>query len=297
VTAAYHPADGPAAGGDFYDVFALDDRRVGLIVGDVSGHGRGALPQTAHIRYTLRAYLEAGLPPKAAVQMAAPGLARQLNGTSVTVALAIYDPDQRQLTYSCAGHPPPIVVGVDHAPVTACSSPPIGMGLETGRRQTTVTLPEPATVCFYTDGVVDATQAGTPFGDARLERALVSMGPNASANAVLDTVASGTDRRFDDMAACILRTEDADASVAQVTVDEIELDTTDIEERGSLERFLRACGVEPQAIVEARESAARIAQEAGVAGLRVQRAGGKATVEVGGPLLRVLDPWRASGLS
>ncbi len=205
---AYRPADGPGAGGDFYDVFALEDGRLGVIVGDVSGHGRQALPQTALVRFTLRAYLEAGLSPRVAVQTAGAVLERQLGESFATVVAATYHPRDRVLTYACAGHPPPVVLGSQSiAPVTVCSSPPIGVGMRTGTRQTVVSVPGRARVCFHTDGITEARVAGELFGAERLERALGAIGPGASASALLDRVATETDARPDDMAACLLNVE------------------------------------------------------------------------------------------
>ncbi len=129
-----------------------------MIVGDVSGHGRQALPHTALVRFTLRAYLEAGLSPRVAVQTAGAVLERQLGGSFATVVAATYHPRERILIYACAGHPPPLVLGAARRspPITACSAPPIGAGMRTGTRQTVVSMPGRAQVCFYTDGVTEA---------------------------------------------------------------------------------------------------------------------------------------------
>ncbi len=268
---AYRPADGPGAGGDFYDVFALEDGQVAVIVGDVSGHGRGALPHTALLRFTIRAYLEAGLSPRRALQTAGNVLERQLGGSFATVVAATYHPRERTLTYACAGHPPPVVLGsaaagtdadastAQLAAITACSSPPIGAGMRTGMRQTVVSVPGPSRICFHTDGVTEARVAGELYGEERLARGLRELGPEATAPALLDRVADEADARPDDMAACLLRIEDG-AGMPSVLCEELELD----EEVGAAERterFLDACGVEAWEVSEvmraARSGAAR----------------------------------------
>jgi serine phosphatase RsbU (regulator of sigma subunit) len=248
-SAAYRPASGPAAGGDFYDLFALADGRIAVIVGDVSGHGRGALSHTALLRFTLRAYLEAGLSPRNSLQRAAPVLERQLGGSLATVVLAVYHPRERTLTYSCAGHPPPLVIGHGAVtPVTACSAPPIGASLPTGTRQTTVSIPGGCVACFYTDGLVEARVGGELFGAARLSRSLAALAQDRGADDLLDRVAQEADRRPDDMAACLLRI-DGEQRAPVVLVEEIELDRAELR-RDRLERFLLATGM---SVVEAEE--------------------------------------------
>jgi stage II sporulation SpoE-like protein len=243
-TAAYRPAAGPAAGGDFYDVFALEDGQLGVIVGDVSGHGRKALPHTALVRFTLRAYLEAGLSPREAVRTAGSVLERQLDGSFVTVVAATYNPRTRVLVYASAGHPPPVVLGADDAPlspVTVSSAPPIGVGLPTGTRQSIVSVPGRARICFHTDGVTEARVAHELFGDRRLADALVELGPQASASELLDRVADEADSRPDDMAACLLGVEGG-TQPPRALREELELDReTAASER--TEQFLLACGL------------------------------------------------------
>ncbi|MCW3029859.1 MAG: hypothetical protein JWN81_3070, partial [Solirubrobacterales bacterium] len=263
-SSAYRPASGPGAGGDFYDVFALGDGQVAVIVGDVSGHGRNALPQTTLVRFTLRAYLEAGMSPRSALQMAAPVLERQLGESFATVVLATYHPRDRTLVYACAGHPAPMVIGTGPiAPVTACSAPPIGAGQPTGTRQTVVSLPGESLVCFYTDGVLDSRVHGELFGASRLRRALAGLGTDDDASALLDRVAEETDQRPDDMAACLLRIE-GDRTAPTVQAEEVELGRDELA-RHRVERLLLARGFDAQEIEQVLASARRaVAREGAV---------------------------------
>jgi hypothetical protein len=258
-SAAYRPAAGPAAGGDFYDMFALEDGRLAVIVGDISGHGRDALPHTALVRYTLRAYLEAGLAPRAAIQTAGAVLDRQLGDSFATVLAATYQPRERQLVYASAGHPPPMILGSQPlAAVTVSSAPPLGAGMRTGTRQTVVSLPGHAQVCLHTDGVTEARVGAELFGSARLQHTLAELGPDDTAATLLDRVAGQADARPDDMAACLLSIAGG-ASPPATLVEELELDRdTATSERTT--RFLRACGVgtrEAGEVVLAAQAAAR----------------------------------------
>jgi hypothetical protein len=285
-SAAYRPADGPGAGGDFYDVFALGDDRVAVILGDISGHGRQALPHTALVRFTLRAYMEAGLSPRVAVQTAESVLERQLGGTCATVVVATYDPGERTLVYACAGHPPPVVIGSPSAgsgtsggsagsvgsagpvgsiaPITVCAAPPIGAGMRTGSRQTTVAVPGEAQVCFFTDGVTEARTGGELFGAERLTHALAELGPTANASQLLQRVAEATDTRPDDMAACVLNIT-GDPAAPAVLLEELEFDRETPSNRRA-EQLLLACGVRRGEIPELIANARHAAGLAGTAG-------------------------------
>jgi hypothetical protein len=289
-SAAYRPADGPGGGGDFYDMFELGDGRLGVVVGDLSGHGREVLPQTALVRYTLRAYLEAGLAPRVALHTASDVLDHQLDVAFATVALATYDPRDRTLTYALAGHPPPIVVGQDGPvpAVTAAASPPLGAGVPTGVRQTTLTLPGRATACFHTDGLLEARRGGELFGEQRLEQTLEHLSSAASADVLLARVAEQTDHRPDDMAACVLGLPGAPLPVG-ARVEELQVDRRDLA-GDRPERFLLACGVHPDAVPGTLAAARAALEDADAALLHVTAAA------QGSPAVEVL-PVQLEGLS
>jgi hypothetical protein len=241
-TVAYRPADGPAAGGDFYDAFALPDGKVGLLLGDVSGHGRQALAKTTLVRFTVRAHLEAGMSPREAISIAGRSLDGRLADDFATVLAAIHNPATGTLTYSSAGHPPPLVLGPSaHAPVTASSAPPIGAGFPTGQRQTMVPMPEGTTVAVYSDGLLEARIAGQPLGAERLAEWLAELGPEATAKQLLDLVVERADRVPDDLAAVVLHAAPG-ATAPAARVEQLKLDVLDVE-GPDLEGFLKAAGV------------------------------------------------------
>ena len=260
VTAAYRPADGLAAGGDFYDAFELPGGRTGVLIGDVAGHGRDAVPLTALVRYNLRAYLEAGLPPRATLHVASNVLAPHLEGRQVTIAVAIFDPGTGRLTYACAGHWPPLLLGSDVKPVTVCSSPPIGVDAPTGRRQTTIALPPGAAACFHTDGLDEAPVAYGRLGRDGVAEELHAVGPQGRASELLERVVRRSRRQPDDMAACILEALPGGCDSWSLRLEELEVDAPAIS-GGWAERFMDDCGVGrahiAKALREAREIVAR----------------------------------------
>jgi Stage II sporulation protein E (SpoIIE) len=257
---AYRPADGPGAGGDFYDVLPLAGGRVGFILGDVSGHGRGALARTAFMRYTLRAYLEAGLEPRVALQVAGRVIDENLGGDFATVLLAVHDPETGSLTYASAGHPAPIVVGPQaHDPVTAGSSPPIGVGVRTGLRQTTVPLVPGAVAALFTDGLMEARVNGGILGRERLETMLEDLGPDVTAAGLIAGVREETRTLSDDIAAVVIQPT-AGPTAGMFRTEQLELTARELD--GPIAaRFLESCGVPnaeaKTAIQEARGLAER----------------------------------------
>lgn len=269
VSVGYRPADGPGAGGDFYDVFALDGARTAIVLGDASGHGREALARAALMRYTLRAYVEAGLRPRLAIKLAGRVLAGEGGEEFTTVAVAVYDAAASSLTYATAGHPPPILLGQPghDEPVTVCASPPIGWGVPTGHRQTTVALAPGAVVCFFSDGLTEARVGGQLFGRARLLDHVAALDSPPDASSLLTAVRAAADEAPDDMAACILQAGPG-TEPGELRIEELELDAAELAGTRT-ERFPMACGVTLEEVPGALARAREIAGEHRTAVLRV----------------------------
>lgn len=176
----YQPAQ--AVGGDFYDVFTLDDGRLGLVVGDVSGKGMPA----ALVMATTR-----GLVRSVAQRLRSPGLVlHQVNDLLghdippkmfVTCLFAVLDPVTGQFRMANAGHNLPYRSRAGDGPATELRATGMPLGLMPGMAYEeieTVIAPGDC-VLFHSDGLVEAHNARRQmFGTPRLQAAVGNCADN-----------------------------------------------------------------------------------------------------------------------
>ena len=173
--AHYRPAY--SVGGDFYDVFWLDDRRIGVFIGDVSGKGVSAALLMARISSDLRVAAMAERDPASALRRVNRiVLERNQHDIFVTGIYLTFDTQSREVVIANAGHIPPYVrrkgegmlFRVDQAAGT-----PIGAFEEAGYEPVVFTLGLGESIVLTTDGVLEATSPrGDQFGFPRMEAAL-----------------------------------------------------------------------------------------------------------------------------
>ncbi|WP_410676766.1 PP2C family protein-serine/threonine phosphatase [Amycolatopsis sp. cmx-4-68] len=156
--ARYVPGAETGLGGDWYDLFLLPGDRLGVVMGDVSGHGLEAAVIMGRLRSALRAYaLDCESPAEVLAK-----LDRKANhfehGAMATVAYGIVDPGREAMNLSLAGHLPPVLAepGEPGHLVDAPPDPPIGLTIGQPQRRTTVIPLSPGSVlALYTDGLVE----------------------------------------------------------------------------------------------------------------------------------------------
>jgi hypothetical protein len=271
------PSEGVASGGDFHDAFALSRDRVAVIVGDVAGQGRQALADAQLVRHAVRAYLEAGLDPRSALAMTGAVVEEREDRLFASVVVAVHDRREGTLTFASAGHEPPILVSAHGAslPPVPGWSPPLGTGLETGRRQTQIPFAEGTAVCLLTDGVTEARSEGERMGSSRILRWLSALGPGAMAGDVVARLREEADAADEDVTVCMLRALTPPAP----DVPRIEEAVVEGGDPTYLVRFLRDCGL-PLADAEEAGEALAAAPDGTRMIASVEIRGGRAIVEL-----------------
>lgn len=162
-------------GGDYYDFLPLQDERIGLVIADVSGKGIPAALLMAGLQASVRSLALPGVSP-CEVNRRLNDMLHQSTSASryATLFFALYDPQDRSLHYSNAGHFPPIHLGAQGASYLSQGGLPIGLMPDSlygeGRRE----LGLGDLLAFYTDGVVETPNAhGEEFGNARFIEVLL----------------------------------------------------------------------------------------------------------------------------
>ena len=217
-------ANGTAAGGDFYDAVELPGGRLGIAVGDVVGHGPAAAAAMGQLRSALRAYALEGRPPARVMQL----LARYADGVAgargATLAYAVLDPGAREVRYTCAGHPPPLLVGPSGQVrfLQGARGVPLDRALGQVYEDATAAVPEGSTLVLYSDGAIERRGEALDVGMERLAAAAATasrLAPDALCSAVLDALFDEGVRRRDDVALLAARalplTVDAAAPVVR----------------------------------------------------------------------------------
>jgi hypothetical protein len=138
-------------------------------------------------------------------------------------------------------------------------------------------------MCLFTDGLFEGRSGTGMFGRARLDRVVRELGPDASANAVVERVVHDTDAIRDDIAVCIIRVERGAAGASTVRVEELEVDAAEVG-RPRVRRFLQACGVEPGEIDSILNAARAQSAQDGSVILRVRMAADRSGVDLVRPL-------------
>jgi PAS domain S-box-containing protein len=154
----YLPAtDGADVGGDWYDAFPLDGDRVGLVIGDVTGHNIGSASIMGQVRSMLRAYAIDHADPGEVLDRTNTALYRLMPEALATAVYAVLDPATGELTYANAGHLPPLAVTsageagyLDDAPGTMLGASPDAT-FAVGHRR----LPPGCLLLNYTDGLIE----------------------------------------------------------------------------------------------------------------------------------------------
>jgi sigma-B regulation protein RsbU (phosphoserine phosphatase) len=167
ISCRYTPCS--ALGGDLYDYAAANHGRTALLIADVSGHGVSAAMLTGIVKSAFHASHVDGFDPFAVVHRVSMGLAAFSPDRFVTLVAAVISPQDRQLRYVSAGHPPMVLWGRTREPVWLESTGPLVSPVLTGALWSTreVAMHAGDHLLLYTDGVSETLADADGHAEAR----------------------------------------------------------------------------------------------------------------------------------
>jgi hypothetical protein len=187
-------------GGDWYDVFALDNGRIQMIIADVAGHGIEAGAYMVQLRNVLRTI--------AIEEHEASALLHRANHVTVTLhgpdtplttcCVATFEPSTRRLRWATAGHPPPLVRSNNGTTryLEVPSGPPLGVIADPVYETNSATLAPGDRLVLYTDGLIERRDVPLDHGMDILRNAtdeVATLTPGAAAEWLARTISPGLD--------------------------------------------------------------------------------------------------------
>ncbi|MEV5704186.1 GAF domain-containing SpoIIE family protein phosphatase [Actinoallomurus sp. NPDC052274] len=212
MAARYSPGRA-SVGGDWYDVFELPSGELGVVMGDVAGHGLKAAVIMGRMRSALRSYALETDDPAEVLRKLDYKMQHFEPGAMATVLYAVCDPDLARVRVSSAGHLPPVLARPGEPTISLeprlSHDLVIGADAATKRHTSTVEIPPGGLFCAYTDGLVERRRASLDTGIGRLCDAVRPDAPEKVCAAVMAALI-GREPMQDDVALLVLRRTPSD---------------------------------------------------------------------------------------
>jgi sigma-B regulation protein RsbU (phosphoserine phosphatase) len=178
IVARYLPMS--AVAGDFYDFLVLDERRIGILVADVTGHGVPAALIASMLKIAFAGQIEHADDPARVLAGLNRALCGKFEAHFVTAAYIFLDLNNFVLRYAGAGHPPLLIAQRKNIPATQSPSREVeanglmlGLFPEADYCAVEIPLGTGDRILLYTDGIVEAMNtAQEEFGKSRLRQFL-----------------------------------------------------------------------------------------------------------------------------
>jgi len=181
-------------GGDFYDFFRIDDDHIALVVADVCGKGIPAALFMAVSRTIIRSKGMQGCSAETCMTESNHLLAAySIDNMFVTVFYAIYNVKTGFISYSNAGHNPPLLLRQDgsFSELPVMENTIVGVIDNIEYQKDTLQLEQGDTLFMFTDGVTEATDAAyNEFGVERLGD-ILSQHSHSNCQQIVEAVKKG----------------------------------------------------------------------------------------------------------
>ncbi|MGW3989648.1 SpoIIE family protein phosphatase [Streptomyces sp. NPDC004830] len=205
--ARYLPARrGLQVGGDWYDVIALSEAKVALVIGDVQGHSAAAATIMGQMRTAVRAYAVEGHPPDVVVAHANRLLVGMETDLFATCCYAELDLEEGDALFVRAGHLAPLVRHPDGGTeeIAVEGGLPLGVLADADFPLTARALAPGSVLALVTDGLVESADLQVDEG-MRLVRETLAAADPGDPGRMADELLGEEGRREDDVALLLLR--------------------------------------------------------------------------------------------